>query len=103
MVLKKKNKVQIGCKKNKTRRSSMANLKAENVNKCVSILKRFIDDSPSADKESAVLALKQLRKITAGMDTLGAPCGPRPHIPEISEPSTLASPCGPRPKIPEFF
>lgn len=44
----------------------MAKLKAENVSKCVSILKEFIAGSSSADKQQAILALEQLHNITAG-------------------------------------
>jgi hypothetical protein len=73
----------------------MAKLKAENVEKCVSILKGFIDDSPAVDKEKAILALEQLQKITAGMDMAGFGCDG--HKPVISV--TLAPGCQGKPKV----
>ncbi|MCK5058112.1 MAG: hypothetical protein KAT34_15780 [Candidatus Aminicenantes bacterium] len=48
----------------------MGNLKKENVTKCFSLLKEFIDgaDPQNSNKGIAVLALDQLQKITAGTD-----------------------------------
>jgi hypothetical protein len=45
----------------------MSHLKKEMSNKCFSLLREYIDEAPlSSKKESAVLALDQLEKITAG-------------------------------------
>jgi hypothetical protein len=80
----------------KKRRSTMANLKARNVKKCVSILKSFIDESPALDKEKAILALAQLQNITAGDDTTSPACVVIPRIDGIE---TLALGCNGRPKV----
>ena len=60
-------------------------LKKENVTKCFSLLREFIDgvDPQNSKKEKAVLALNHLQKITAGTDgesttTLG--CFDRPRV-----------------------
>jgi hypothetical protein len=52
----------------------MSKLKKENVKKCVSVLREFVEESSSLDnqKERAILALNQLQKITAGADTANA-------------------------------
>lgn len=45
----------------------MSHLEKETVNKCFSLLREYIDEaSLSSKKESAILALNQLQKITAG-------------------------------------
>jgi hypothetical protein len=46
----------------------MSHLKEESANKCFSLLREFIDESDelSSKKGIAILALKQLQKITAG-------------------------------------
>ncbi len=46
----------------------MSSFKAENVKKCVSLLREFIGESSTLNKkkETAILALNQLQKITAG-------------------------------------
>ena len=45
----------------------MSHLKKEMANKCFSLLREYIDETPlSSKKEAAVLALDQLQKITAG-------------------------------------
>ena len=46
----------------------MSYLKETNLNKCVSLLREFIAETNSRDrqKQVAVLALDQLRRITAG-------------------------------------
>jgi hypothetical protein len=69
----------------------MAKLRAENVKKCVSILKDFIAGSSSGDKQKAILALEQLQKITAGTDTQTPGCLGRPRIDGGS--------CGKRPSV----
>ncbi len=48
----------------------MSKLKKENVKKCVSLLREFVEESSSHDsqKQRAILALNQLQKITAGND-----------------------------------
>ena len=52
----------------------MGRLKVENLKKCVSFLKEFIDESSEADNKKGIakLALEQLEKITAGIEPLGA-------------------------------
>lgn len=49
----------------------MRKLKKENVKKCISLLREFVEESGALDnkKERAVLALNQLQKITAGTDS----------------------------------
>jgi hypothetical protein len=48
----------------------MSHLKEKNVNKCVSLLREYIDATAlNHQKESAILALNQLQKITAGTDS----------------------------------
>ncbi len=49
----------------------MSQLKKENLEKCVSLLREFFEESAALDnkKQRAVLALNQLQKITAGNDT----------------------------------
>jgi hypothetical protein len=51
----------------------MVRLKVENLNKCVSLLREFIDESSEADNKKGIakLALEQLEKITAGTESLG--------------------------------
>ncbi len=45
----------------------MSHLKKEMANRCFSLLREYIDEAPlSSKKETAVLALDQLQKITAG-------------------------------------
>lgn len=47
----------------------MRQLKNETINKCFSLLREYIDETtPSGKKETAVLALNQLRSITAGAE-----------------------------------
>ena len=47
--------------------NKMKRLKEQNVNKCFSLLREFIDEtSLSSKKGMAVLALNQLQKISAG-------------------------------------
>jgi len=49
----------------------MSKLKKENLKKCVSLLREFVEESAALDnkKERAILALNQLQKITAGTDS----------------------------------
>ena len=51
----------------------MSKLRKENVKKCVSLLREFVEESSALDnkKERAILALNQLQKITAGTDSAG--------------------------------
>jgi len=50
----------------------MSHLKEKTVNKCVSLLREYIDATAlSHQKESAILALNHLQKITAGKDSTG--------------------------------
>jgi hypothetical protein len=48
----------------------MSKLKVENSKKCLSILRQFINETPSSgeSKKMAVLAINHLQKITAGTD-----------------------------------
>ncbi len=48
----------------------MSKLKVENSKKCLSILRQFIEETPSLgkNKDMAILAINQLQKITAGTD-----------------------------------
>lgn len=62
----------------------MSNLKSENVNKCISLLREYLAETPAAKKKgSAVLALNQLQRITAGtIDTTvysGDSCDGKPR------------------------
>ena len=69
----------------------MSRLKDENVKKCYSLLREFIEEAPSVSgkKGLAVLALSQLQKITAGTgipEEVAATSTPDPHchaIPRI--------------------
>jgi len=49
----------------------MSQLKKENLKKCVSLLREFVEESAALDnkKQRAILALNQLQKITAGADS----------------------------------
>jgi hypothetical protein len=60
----------------------MSHLKKEIADKCISLLREYIDEaSLSSKKESAILALNQLQKITAGNDpTPQLACSSRPRI-----------------------
>ncbi len=51
----------------------MSRLKNDNLKKCFSLLREFIEDSPApgSRKGIAVLALEQLQRITAGADAYG--------------------------------
>jgi hypothetical protein len=70
----------------------MSRLKNENLKKCVSLLREFIDETTSSGekKEMAILALHQLQNITAGSDPtggggstiLGPVCSSRPRADE---------------------
>jgi hypothetical protein len=60
----------------------MSHLKKENLNKCVSLLREFIDESLLEDnkKGTAILALEHLQRITAGKTLEAAPqCYSRPR------------------------
>ncbi len=48
----------------------MKDLRTENMKKCFSLLRQFIDELPAQDnkKGTAVLALNHLQKITAGKE-----------------------------------
>jgi len=57
----------------------MSNLKAQNLKKCFSLLREFIDESSQSSKKGiALLALNQLQKITAGKDSTGSFDGSNP-------------------------
>jgi hypothetical protein len=67
----------------------MSRLKDENLKKCVSLIREFIDETSSQGnkKEIAILALHQLQRITAGSDPvddggstiLGPVCSGKPR------------------------
>lgn len=65
----------------------MSRLKNENLNKCVSLIREFIDEASTEGnkKEIAILALNQLQNITAGTDEqtlLGPICLSKPRADE---------------------
>ena len=52
----------------------MSRLKIENVNKCISLLREYIEETSLENrKEIAILALNQLQTITAGIDPGNGP------------------------------
>jgi hypothetical protein len=52
----------------------MSHLKNENLNKCFSLLREYLNEGPSNNKKgAAILALDHLQKITAGTDFQVAP------------------------------
>jgi hypothetical protein len=58
----------------------MSHLKDESLKKCVSLLREFIHEVPSGSKKrTAILALNQLQKITAGTNTSFLTCATRPR------------------------
>lgn len=58
----------------------MSRLKKDNMKKCFSLLREFIDEAPQGGKKgSAVLALDQLQRITAGGGTPVPTCTGRPR------------------------
>jgi hypothetical protein len=67
----------------KRRYLKMSQLKVENLKKCFSLLREFIDEAPLDNKKKiAMLALTQLQKITAGSSTpavTGSSCLSRPR------------------------
>ena len=66
----------------------MSRLKTKNLEKCFSLLREFIEETPSVNNKKgiAALALDQLRKITAGSTPEGPEvCKPRPRVPENPE------------------
>lgn len=74
----------------------MSNLKKENVSKCVSLLREFIDgaDSQNSNKGIAVLALDQLERITAGAtDESPSACTDIPRALGEAGYTETASPC----------
>jgi hypothetical protein len=59
----------------------MRNLKTENIRKCVSLLREFIEESQEKHnkKGAALLALGQLQKIRAGTVPRGPQCKGHPR------------------------
>ncbi|MCI0470228.1 MAG: hypothetical protein L0Y73_01055 [Candidatus Aminicenantes bacterium] len=51
----------------------MSHLKKENLNKCFSLLREFVEESAAVDNKKgiAVLALNQLQKVIAGGESAG--------------------------------
>ncbi|MCK4766382.1 MAG: hypothetical protein KAW12_29575 [Candidatus Aminicenantes bacterium] len=48
----------------------MTNLKKENVKKCFSLLREYLDETSGNERKGgAILALDQLQEITAGVDS----------------------------------
>ena len=69
----------------------MSHLKNENVNKCFSLLREYLNEGPANNKKgAAILALDHLQKITAGSDSQGATFGSNP---------VLLPGCNGRPKV----
>jgi len=58
----------------------MSHLKDESLKKCVSMLREFIRETKSGKKGTALLALDQLQKITAGTGTSDLICATRPRV-----------------------
>jgi hypothetical protein len=51
----------------------MSKLRTQNLEKCFSLLREYIDETPlNNKKENAILALNQLQKITAGTNSTGS-------------------------------
>jgi hypothetical protein len=70
----------------------MSKLKKQNLKKCFSLLREFIDESSLNSKKGiATLALNQLQKITAGTDSTDSFVGSNPT-------SNSSSRCHGRPK-----
>ncbi|MFC2141136.1 hypothetical protein ACFLQP_02445 [Acidobacteriota bacterium] len=57
----------------------MSHLKDESLKKCVSLLREFIQEAPGGKKGTAILALNQLQKVTAGTSTSFLTCATRPR------------------------
>lgn len=62
----------------------MSKLKYENLQKCVSLLREFIDKATETENKKVIakMALGQLQKITAGISSpgiLGPMCSSRPR------------------------
>jgi len=61
----------------------MSKLKSENLHKCVSLLREFIDQAAEMENKKVIakMALGQLQKITAGSssDVLEPMCSSRPR------------------------
>jgi hypothetical protein len=71
----------------------MSHLKNENVNKCFSLLREYLDEGPANNKKgAAILALDHLQKITAGTDSQGAPL-------DSNSPGTPVLFCTGRPRL----
>lgn len=66
----------------------MTYLKESNVNKCLDILKDFVEDASARDKGMARLALRHLMTITAGTggSTPDSWCAGRPRAEGSPEP-----------------
>lgn len=76
----------------------MAQLRTENIEKCVSLLKEFFHQPQSQNKDRAILALEQLQRITAGTDESSFAC---PKRARIDLESGFDSGCGKYPKLSE--
>lgn len=71
----------------------MNHLKNENLNKCLSLLREYLDEGPSNNKKgAAILALDHLQKITAGTDSQGVSL-------DSNAPETSGSFCTGRPRL----
>ena len=70
----------------------MSRLKEQNLNKCFSMLREFIEGTPQGNQKGmAILALKQLERITAGIENPEPQCIETPladGIPMGTESST---------------
>ena len=71
----------------------MSRLKNENLNKCFSLLREYLNEGPTSNKKgAAILALEQLQRITAGTNSQGAPL-------DSNEPGTSILFCTGRPRL----
>lgn len=57
----------------------MSYLKEQNVKTCVTLLREYINTTPSKSKRVAILALNQLQKITAGNGEPNGTCHSMPR------------------------
>jgi hypothetical protein len=51
------------------RRKTMSYLKSKNAERCIGLIREFVEGTPEGKKETAILALDQLQKICAGDDS----------------------------------
>ena len=62
----------------------MSRLKEQNVKTCVTLLREYINQTPSKSKRVAVLALNQLQKVMAGNGDPNGTCHSMPRADKSS-------------------